>query len=78
MTDSPSTNKLPDKEREAILKALVSYHVGAAHIADALNQTPGISKGTYYNGKEQHTDEIRRFHAEVKAIARQGVARAVR
>ena len=69
MTDSMTTNRLPDREREAILKALVSYYLGAALIADALNQTDGISKGTYYNRKEQYPDEIKRLHAEAKAIA---------
>ena len=69
MTDSMTANQLTDKEREAILKALVSYYSGAAHIAEALNQTDGISKGTYYNRKEQHPDEIKGLHAEAKAIA---------
>ena len=68
MTDSMTTNQLTEKEREAILKALVSYYMGA-HIADALNQTDGISKGTYYNRKEQYPDEIKRLQAEAKAIA---------
>ena len=69
MADSMTANQLTDKEREAILKALVSYYMGAAHIADALNRTEGISKGTYYSRKEQHPDEINRLHAEAKAIA---------
>ena len=69
MTDSMTTNKLTEREREAILKALVSYYMGAAHIADALTQTPGIPKGSYYNRKEQCPDEIKRLHAEAKAIA---------
>ena len=68
MTYSMTTNQLSDKEREAILKALVSYYVGA-HITDALNETEGISKGTYYNRKEQYPDEIKQLHAEAKAIA---------
>ena len=68
MTDSMTTNKPTEREREAIVKALVSYYKGA-HIADALNQTEGISKGTYYNRKEQYPDEIYRLHAEAKAIA---------
>ena len=55
--------------RWTIVKALVLYYVGATHIADALNKTEGISKGTYYNRKEQHPDEIKRLHAEAKAIA---------
>ena len=70
MTESMTHNQLPDSEREAILKALVAYYMGAAHIADALNQTEGISKGTYYNRREQYPDEIRRLHEEAKAIAR--------
>ena len=70
MTYSITTSQLTDKEREAILKALVSYYMGAAHIADALNQADGISKGTYYNRKEQYPDEIKRLHEEAKAIAR--------
>ena len=69
MTHSMTTNQLARKEREAILKALVSYYSGAAHIADALNQTEGISKGTYYNRKEQYPEEIKQLHAEAKAIA---------
>ena len=69
MTDSMTANRLTDKEREAILKALVSYYMGAAHIADALSQTKGISKGTCYNRKAKHPDEIKRLHAEAKAIA---------
>ena len=69
MTESMTHNQLPDSEREAILKALVAYYMGAAHIADALNQTEGISKGTYYNRKEQYPDEIKQLHAEAKAIA---------
>ena len=68
MTDSMTANQLTDKEREAILKALVSYYKGA-HIAEALNETEGISKGTYYNRKEQYPDEIKRLHAEARAIA---------
>ena len=47
MASSMTTNQLTETEREAILEALVSHYRGAAHIADALNQTPGISKGTY-------------------------------
>ena len=44
--------------------------MGAAHIADALNHTKGISNGTYCNRKEQFPDEIKRLHAEAKTIAR--------
>ena len=69
MTESMTHNQLPEREREAILKALVAYYMGAAHIAEAMNQTEGISKGTYYNRKEQYPDEIRRLHEEAKAIA---------
>ena len=69
MADSMTTNQLAEKQREAILKAFVSYYTGARHIAEALNQTDGISKGTYYNRKEKHPDEIKRLHAEARAIA---------
>ena len=69
MAESMTTNQLAEKEREAILKALVSYYSGARHIAEALNQTEGISKGTYYNRREQHPDEIKRLHAEARSIA---------
>ena len=68
MTYSMTTNQLSDKEREAILKALVSYCKGA-HIADALNQTEGISKGTYYNRKEQYPDEIKQLHVQATDMA---------
>ena len=70
MTESMTHNQLPEGEREAILKALVAYYRGAAHIAEALNQTDGISKGTYYNRRERYPDEIYRLHAEAKVIAR--------
>lgn len=69
MADSITNSQLPDKERKAILKLLVLYHTSSVQIADALNQTEGISKRTYYNCKEQYPEEIKPLHAEAKAIA---------
>ena len=34
-----------------------------------MTRTEGISRGTYYNRKEQCPDEIKRLHLEAKAIA---------
>ena len=69
MTDSLSNNKLTGREREAILKALVLCYRGEAHLAKALNETKSISKGTDYNSRDKHLGEIKRLHAEAKAIA---------
>ena len=69
MTDSLSNSKLTGREREAILKALVLYYGGKAHLAETLNETKDISKGTHHNRKDRHPGEIKRLHAEAKAIA---------
>ncbi len=67
MADWLATQQLPEKEREAILEALVKYYSGGAKIADALTETEGISKSTYYNRKEQFPDEMDKLHAEARA-----------
>ena len=64
-----SASKIPDTERDAIRKALVLYYSGLAKLADALKQTEGISKGTYYKRKADFRDEIDKIHDEAMVIA---------
>ena len=69
MTSYLTSSKIPETERKAILNALVLYYSGHAKLADALKQTEGISKGTYYKRKADFPDEIKELHDEARAIA---------